>query len=179
MTFDEAKEALEEIAETLGEIALESPQAKELIERFVNQAVECQRAYDNGQELRPVVHGRWKIDEDCEDFICGRCSECGFLCGNFEISEYNFCPICGADMRKEVAKEIHVGDEVIGRGRTRYVVTHITIPDNENQKDLKSYAGICGNGELTSFFCDEVEKTGRTFPQIVEALNAIQKENNQ
>ena len=38
-----------------------------------------------------VKHGEWKWRNG------GECSECGFHNSNFD---YNFCPNCGADMRK-------------------------------------------------------------------------------
>lgn len=56
-------------------------------------------------EAVPVVHGEW-IEEDDDIDIVYECSECGkwfvLIDGNPEENHYNFCPACGADMRKKV-----------------------------------------------------------------------------
>lgn len=62
--------------------------------------------------VRPVVHGEWEppaalipVAYDIAGVITWasemRCSKCGFLTKVIEgkISQYNFCPSCGADMR--------------------------------------------------------------------------------
>ena len=48
-------------------------------------------------DLAPVVHGEWDFIGDYDS----RCSVCGeeYCIGPNE--DYNFCPNCGADMRKE------------------------------------------------------------------------------
>ena len=57
-------------------------------------------------EAVPVVHGEWiKIDGDWKNQTTGesvtvhQCSRCGSY---FLSDPYNFCPHCGADMRKKV-----------------------------------------------------------------------------
>lgn len=47
-------------------------------------------------EAKPVVHGKWEYSK--EYIICS-CSVCGEIPDCFEP---NFCPNCGADMRKKV-----------------------------------------------------------------------------
>ena len=49
-------------------------------------------------EARPVVRGEW-IDNGIPDSILSGCSVCGYSCGAYSM---NFCPNCGADMRKKV-----------------------------------------------------------------------------
>lgn len=67
---------------------------KLFIATFIN---EC-----NVQDMIPVVHGRWvsyphQIDRECS--ICGHTEPYKFADKDAEI--FNFCPHCGADMRKE------------------------------------------------------------------------------
>ena len=56
----------------------------------------------NPADAVPVRHGRWVTDGmmmDDGDYLMTRCTECG------EAYEYGynmpFCPMCGADMRKD------------------------------------------------------------------------------
>ena len=51
----------------------------------------------------PVKHGRWECSDHYENAVC---SECGYDTGEawgFGHGRgcYNFCPNCGADMRKD------------------------------------------------------------------------------
>lgn len=48
-------------------------------------------------ETTVVVHGKW-VAEDGEDYFC--CNKCGCAIGREYVSWFNFCPNCGADMRK-------------------------------------------------------------------------------
>ena len=53
-------------------------------------------------DVKPVVHGRWvsyphQIDRECS--ICGHTEPYKFADKDAKI--FNFCPHCGADMRKE------------------------------------------------------------------------------
>ena len=57
-------------------------------------------------EAVPVVHGEWiKIDGDWKNQTTGESvtvHQCS-ICGSYFLSApYNFCPHCGADMRKKV-----------------------------------------------------------------------------
>lgn len=48
-------------------------------------------------DIPPVKHGWW------DGYICSECNECAdyFISGDFYFDEKpNFCPNCGADMRK-------------------------------------------------------------------------------
>ena len=47
-----------------------------------------------------VVHekGEWKPVENWSDCVC---SKCDWMYVGFWASDWNFCPNCGADMRKE------------------------------------------------------------------------------
>ena len=51
------------------------------------------------EDVKPIVYGNWVPidDEPHEDFECDRCGY--IICG--EEFATNFCPNCGADMRKE------------------------------------------------------------------------------
>lgn len=49
-------------------------------------------------EARPVVHGSWKT-EFTALLVVYRCSECNCATA---LGQTNFCPNCGADMRKKV-----------------------------------------------------------------------------
>ena len=52
-------------------------------------------------EAVPVVHGEWIYNEN----YTWECGNCGFLPFKGYIPEepgFNFCPNCGADMRKKV-----------------------------------------------------------------------------
>lgn len=40
-------------------------------------------------------HGKW-VESDVPESILSKCSLCGFHCG---AKTFNFCPMCGADMR--------------------------------------------------------------------------------
>jgi hypothetical protein len=46
-------------------------------------------------ETTIVVHGKWVEDEDC---FC--CNKCGCAIEEENVPLFNFCPYCGADMRK-------------------------------------------------------------------------------
>lgn len=59
----------------------------------------------NAEDVRPVVHGEW-VDGGVDgvgacdiEYRYNKCSMCGYKY-SFPI-KYNFCPNCGADMRKE------------------------------------------------------------------------------
>ena len=65
--------------------------------RYDKSAIEAVQSAD----VRENVHGNWVgIDDDpCETFECDRC---GFVLDDWiQGAFYNFCPNCGADMRKE------------------------------------------------------------------------------
>ena len=48
----------------------------------------------------PVVHGHWKEDPSGYGFWI--CSKCGFVSEASAANMlYKFCPVCGADMRKD------------------------------------------------------------------------------
>ena len=71
---------------------------------LINAFVEFLNVVDEIHTLnvKPVVHGRWvsyphQIDRECS--ICGHTEPYKFADKDAEI--FNFCPHCGADMRKE------------------------------------------------------------------------------
>ena len=47
-------------------------------------------------DVRPVVHGKWKFDDFDGDGFDYQCS----ACEQYSRSNYDFCPHCGADMRR-------------------------------------------------------------------------------
>lgn len=52
-------------------------------------------------DVAPVVHGRWKENDNFDDGFWV-CSSCGFVSEATAAHKlYNFCPNCGADMREE------------------------------------------------------------------------------
>ena len=54
-------------------------------------------------DVRENVHGNWVgiDDEPCETF---ECDKCGFVLDDWiQGALYNFCPNCGADMRRKDA----------------------------------------------------------------------------
>lgn len=54
----------------------------------------------SAQRWIPVVHGRWKEDPSGYGFWI--CSACGFVSEASAANMlYKFCPVCGADMRKD------------------------------------------------------------------------------
>lgn len=55
-------------------------------------------------EAKPVVYGEWKSDLDSCGWINHTCSHCGYeKLTDIHVSlGWNFCPNCGADMRKKV-----------------------------------------------------------------------------
>lgn len=60
--------------------------------------------------VRPVVHGHWISTKEAEDmgdimkeFTCSVCGCCEWDCT--ESESFNFCPNCGADMRKPLKGE--------------------------------------------------------------------------
>lgn len=67
---------------------------------LVQEDTNIMKAYDMAiealKEERP--HGEWK-----KDGFFAICSECGHELQHYElvVSRLNFCPTCGADMRKE------------------------------------------------------------------------------
>ena len=69
-----------------------------------NGSIACSvilRAVKNGKPYDERPHGEWKKSrfEPCGSFVeqFYKCSECGIE----KTSKSNFCPYCGADMRKE------------------------------------------------------------------------------
>ena len=54
-------------------------------------------------EVRPVVHGKWIEAHAISGHDFRRCSECGtYIESVYFANDYNvnFCPCCGADMRR-------------------------------------------------------------------------------
>ena len=54
-------------------------------------------------EAKPVVHGEWlSFDEEANGWYCSKCGNIWQLNdGTPEENHMNFCPNCGADMRKK------------------------------------------------------------------------------
>lgn len=55
-------------------------------------------------DVAPVVHGRWDGEKDHGDFREVKCTACGGILlvkWSTRLSEYNYCPNCGARMDGE------------------------------------------------------------------------------
>ena len=74
-------------------------------------AKDITRILENGQDMRVIaqgrIRGRWIIRETSSGDTEARCSHCGFTTlvdepgnGLHMVSDLNFCPNCGADMRE-------------------------------------------------------------------------------
>lgn len=51
-------------------------------------------------DVRPAVRGKWKVGGVFDDI--GRCSCCHYMFPlDTAMTEFHFCPNCGADMREE------------------------------------------------------------------------------
>jgi rRNA maturation endonuclease Nob1 len=57
-------------------------------------------------EAVPVVHGEWIDDTGCLDSVpqykCSKCGKKPILSSNWVSLLTDFCPCCGADLRKKV-----------------------------------------------------------------------------
>ena len=58
--------------------------------------------YLKGKEERP--QGKWITQNDFDGFTYWKCSECN---KENDFIKFNYCPNCGADMRKEADNEIY------------------------------------------------------------------------
>ena len=74
-------------------------------------AKDIARIVENGKDMRVIaqgrIRGRWIIRETSSGDTEARCSHCGFTTlvdepgnGLHMVSDLNFCPNCGADMRE-------------------------------------------------------------------------------
>ena len=55
-------------------------------------------------DVAPVVHGRWEIGKDHGEFGEAKCTACGGILlvkWSDRLSEYRYCPNCGARMDGE------------------------------------------------------------------------------
>lgn len=58
-------------------------------------------------DVRPVVRGKWLMDRDPDEpwryTWKYKCDQCGEVTNNTCMGKprYNYCPMCGADMREE------------------------------------------------------------------------------
>ena len=102
--YIERDKVLEEINDRISNIAFTSPYQRE-IEAIV---VGMERARDSVEDapaadVAPVVHGRWEVEIDFDEFWGDldyyKCS----VCGNRELRDAQtpYCPNCGARMRGE------------------------------------------------------------------------------
>lgn len=62
--------------------------------------------FKNKADFVEVKHGEWRISNRKEVYICSNCKKAVpfvLICTEPYKIEYDFCPHCGADMRKEGA----------------------------------------------------------------------------
>ena len=48
--------------------------------------------------------GEWVYEEENDDWVCSVCGHDAYTEGDYRQVRTNFCPDCGADMRKEVKR---------------------------------------------------------------------------
>ena len=63
-------------------------------------------SFKNKADFVEVKHGEWRISNRKEVCICSNCEKAVpfvLICTEPHKVEYDFCPHCGADMRKEGA----------------------------------------------------------------------------
>lgn len=60
--------------------------------------------------------GEWEEADDGDGVVCSACRE-DFCTIINETDRYNFCPNCGADMRKEVALDIMIQPQEVAHDR--------------------------------------------------------------
>lgn len=88
---------------------------KDIAREYLHKACECSGGngglmlkirFDEepGADVRENVHGEWQVyyDDDSPQDGIWKCSICGYIRLVDDISPTDFCPKCGADMRKEV-----------------------------------------------------------------------------
>ena len=80
---------------------IESLREEEEIMGDYTTAELLKHAADAIEEL--TMTGKWKVfyDDDAPQDGFNACSECGFIRFHDDIFPRNYCPNCGADMRKE------------------------------------------------------------------------------
>lgn len=69
----------------------------DLFESLFNADIDAMPAAD----VAPVVHGRWDGEKDHGEFREVKCTACGGILlvkWSTRLSEYNYCPNCGARM---------------------------------------------------------------------------------
>ena len=57
---------------------------------------------DKVEDVAPVLHGRWDGEKDYGEFRAVKCTACGGILlvkWSTRLSEYNYCPNCGAHMK--------------------------------------------------------------------------------
>ena len=117
------------------------------------------------------VHGEWISicnGKQCNCSICGK----GYDHTYEFIEEWNFCPNCGADMRKD---KIYVGDEVLhttGDGVRGVIIKIHDDIHNDNCFDILDSDGDFY--EYASMRC--WKKTGRHFDEVAELLDKMRGE---
>lgn len=74
--------------------------------RVCNDPVRIAAMYAPAADVAPVVHGEWILvgtnEHDYETSVEEKCSLCGRYVYRYDTEpQDNFCPNCGADMRRE------------------------------------------------------------------------------
>lgn len=87
------------LKETMMKIANNSSMKKYIIDTYIDTAPTA--------DVKPIVYGKWIYLYDFDGLEICECNKCGvsqeFDGGIFDVNSRrtNFCPNCGADMRKE------------------------------------------------------------------------------
>ena len=102
MTLDEAIKHCEEKAKEQREKATAIARAKEPFYKYA-ECAECAKEHEQLAEwlkelkaYKERPQGEWQVTDIPESTLC-KCSICNFDLGAYS---FNFCPNCGADMRK-------------------------------------------------------------------------------